>query len=498
VTTTFDSLLPLAVMSVSLLAGVLIFLAGEKRQVLRITLNIGAAVVKLALIGVIAMVVLDWREPEFRLALLPTLELVLRTDALSLLFSTLSAVLWLVTTIYAIAYLENSPNRARFFGFFSICVAATMGVASAGNLFTFFLFYELLTLATWPLVVHSGTTAAFQGGRTYLRYTLGGSAVFLFGIIWLYGLSGIQDFTVGGYLADLDSAHRGELQVIFVLLMVGMGVKAALVPLHSWLPKAMVAPAPVSALLHAVAVVKAGAFGLVRLVEDVYGPSFAHELGMDTVLAVVAAVTIVYGSVLALYQTDLKKRLAFSTVSQVSYIALGVAVGGAIATTGGMVHLVHQGLMKITLFFGAGIFAALLGVTRIDQLDGVGRRLPWSSGAFTVGALGMIGLPPIAGFVSKWHIGLGSVETGQTWVVGVLVTSTLLNAAYFLPILKRMWLHPVPESWPGGHAVSRAEVIGLVAPAVFTAALALAAGLLTGFTLSPLTWVIDVVEVYVP
>jgi NADH:ubiquinone oxidoreductase subunit 5 (chain L)/Multisubunit Na+/H+ antiporter, MnhA subunit len=162
VNTTFDSLLPLAVMSVSLLAGVLIFLAGEKRQVLRITLNIGAAVVKLALIGVIAMVVLDGREPEFRLALLPTLELVLRTDALSLLFSTLSAVLWLVTTIYAIAYLENSPNRARFFGFFSICVAATMGVASAGNLFTFFLFYELLTLATWPLVVHSGTTAAFQ------------------------------------------------------------------------------------------------------------------------------------------------------------------------------------------------------------------------------------------------------------------------------------------------------------------------------------------------
>lgn len=497
-TTTVDSILPLAVMSVSLLAGVLIFAAGEKRQVLRITLNIGAAVLKLVLIGVIAMLVLDGREPEFRLALLPTLELVLRTDALSLLFSTLSAVLWLVTTIYAIAYLENSPNRARFFGFFSLCVAATMGVASAGNLFTFFLFYELLTLATWPLVVHNGSKAAFKGGRTYLRYTLGGSAVFLFAIIWLYGLSGIQDFTVGGYLAEVDAARRGELQVIFVLLVIGMGVKAALFPLHGWLPKAMVAPAPVSALLHAVAVVKAGAFGLVRLVEDVYGPTFAHELGMDTVLAVIAAITIVYGSTLALFQVDLKKRLAFSTVSQVSYIVLGIAVGGAIATTGGMVHLVHQGLMKITLFFAAGIFATLLGVTRIDQLDGVGRRLPWTSAAFTVGALGMIGLPPIAGFISKWHIGLGAVDSGQLWVVGVLVTSTLLNAAYFLPILRRMWLAPRPDAWPGGHAVSRAEVIGLVAPAVLTAAMALAAGVLTGFTLSPLTWVIDVVEVYVP
>jgi len=498
VTAAVESFLPLGVMSVSLLAGVLIFLAGERRQALRITLNLGAAVLKLVLIGVIGVLVVNGREPEFRLALLPTLELVLRTDALSLLFSTLSAVLWLVTTVYAIAYLENSPNRARFFGFFSLCVAATMGVASAGNLFTFFLFYELLTLATWPLVVHTGTPAAFRGGRTYLRYTLSGSAVFLFAIIWLYGLSGIQDFTVGGYLAGIDPARHGELRVIFVLLMVGMGVKAALVPLHSWLPKAMVAPAPVSALLHAVAVVKAGAFGLVRLVEDVYGPSFAHDLGMDIVLAVAAAVTIIYGSTLALFQTDIKKRLAFSTVSQVSYIALGVAVGGAVATTGGMVHLVHQGLMKITLFFCAGIFGALLGVTRIDQLDGVGRRLPWSSLAFTVGALGMIGLPPIAGFVSKWHIGLGAVETGQIWVVGVLVTSTLLNAAYFLPLLKRIWLHPAPEVWPGGQPVTRPEVVGLVAPAVVTAAMALAAGLMTGYLLSPLTWVIDVVEVYVP
>ncbi|MDX5398276.1 MAG: monovalent cation/H+ antiporter subunit D family protein, partial [Actinomycetes bacterium] len=217
-----------------------------------------------------------------------------------------------------------------------------------------------------------------------------------------------------------------------------------------------------------------------------------------TVLAVIAAITIVYGSTLALFQVDLKKRLAFSTVSQVSYIVLGIAVGGAIATTGGMVHLVHQGLMKITLFFAAGIFATLLGVTRIDQLDGVGRRLPWTSAAFTVGALGMIGLPPIAGFISKWHIGLGAVDSGQLWVVGVLVTSTLLNAAYFLPLLRRMWLAPRADAWPGGHAVSRAEVIGLVAPAVLTAAMALAAGVLTGFTLSPLTWVIDVVEVYVP
>ncbi len=490
--------LPVVVVLVSLLAGLAIAVLGEQRQRLRTVLNLSAAVVKLALVLWIALLVAGGVVPEFRFALVPGFDLVLRADSLSVLFASLSAALWLVTTVYAIAYLQHYANRARFFGYFSICVTATMGIAMAGNLLTFFVFYELLTLATWPLVVHTGSRAALRAGRTYLQFTLGGSALFLIGLIWLYALAGPQDFIAGGSLQLLDLEAVTSMQAIFVLIAIGMGVKAALVPLHAWLPSAMVAPAPVSALLHAVAVVKAGAFGLVRLVEDVYGSALSGALGLSLALAIAASFTIVYGSVLALLQTDLKKRLAYSTVSQVSYIALGIAIGGPLATVGGMVHLVHQGVMKITMFFCAGIFATLLGVTRIVELDGLARRLPWSAAAFSVAALGMIGLPPMAGFVSKWYLGSGAVAMGQTWVVAVLVASTLLNAGYFLPLIARMWFRPAPERWTGGAQPSRWVVAGLVAPALATAGLTIAFGVLAGSTYSPLDWAIAIVREYLP
>ena len=490
--------LPLATVLVSALAGTLIFLLGEQRQFSRTVINLSAAVLKLLLVGLIGLLVFSGRTPEFRVALLPGLDLVLRADALSMLFATLSAVLWLVTTVYAIAYLERSPNRARFFGFFSLCVASTMGVAMAGNLLTFFIFYELLTLSTWPLVVHTGTAQAIASGRTYLRYTLSGSALFLVGLIWLYGLTGSQDFIAGGNLGEFLALNENALRIIFVLLVIGMGVKAALAPLHSWLPQAMVAPAPVSALLHAVAVVKAGAFGLVRLVEDVYGFELTHQLGVALPLAVLASFTILYGSMLALRQTDIKKRLAYSTVSQVSYITLGVAIGGPVATIGGLVHLVHQGLMKITLFFCAGIFAKLLGIKSIDQLNGVGRKLPWTSACFTVGALGMIGLPPVAGFISKWYLGAGAIAAGQHWVLAVLVASTLLNAAYFLPVIRRIWLSPAPARWPAEPQLRTIEKRAMIGSAVLTALFSLGVGVLAGHPLSPLSWVTGIVTEYFP
>jgi multicomponent Na+:H+ antiporter subunit D len=488
--------LPLMVVMVSALAAVGIFAAGEQRQRLRTVVNLSAAILKLMLVGLMGLFVVDGHIPEFRVALLPGLDLVLRADALSMLFATLSAVLWLVTTVYAVAYLERSADRARFFGFFSLCVTATMGIAMAGNLLTFFIFYELLTLTTWPLVVHHGTRAAFAGARSYLAHTLGASAVLLVGMVWLYSLTGAQDFIAGGSVGELNIEHPVQLRIVFALLVIGLGAKAALFPLHSWLPRAMVAPAPVSALLHAVAVVKAGAFGLVRLVDDIYGPELVAELGLGLPLAMLAGFTIIYGSVLALFQSDLKRRLAYSTVSQVSYIALGVGIGGTLATTGGVVHLVHQGVMKITLFFCAGIFANLLGVKKIEQLDGVGRRMPVSSACFTVAALGMIGLPPVAGFVSKWHLGAGAVAVGMEWVIAVLVASTLLNAAYFLPLLKRMWLHDPPAAWPAEARASRLEVSGMVGSACVTAGMALGMGLLAGHPLSPLSWVTAILRGY--
>ncbi len=485
-----DDLLPAAIVLSSLIPGLLIFVLDEERHILRTTLNMAGALLKLALVGWLIRGVYAGRVFESRLTLAPGLDLVLSADALSVLFVTLSTVLWLVTTVYAIGYLERSPHRSRFFGFFSLCVTATVGLALAGNLMTFVIFYEALTLATYPLVAHRGTPDAAHGARVYLAYTLGGGVLLFAGAVWLQSLAGPVVFTQGGMLSDLASEHSVELVAIFLLLLSGLGVKAALIPLHGWLPQAMVAPAPVSALLHAVAVVKAGAFGIVRVVYDVYGVVLANSLGLLAVLAVLASVTIMYGSLRALTQDGLKKRLAYSTVSQVSYIALGTSIFGPIATIGGVVHLVHQGIMKITLFFCAGNYAETLGVHRVSEMNGVGKRMPWTTLAFTVGALGMIGVPPVAGFVSKWYLGLGAAEAGSDWVLMLLVASSLLNAAYFFPILFRAWFKEPPVRWPGEHMTAgRLETAApLLWPPVVTAVLALAAGLFAAAPASPLEW----------
>ncbi len=485
----WDPLIPVLTVASSLVPGLIIFGLAEERVRLRTALNLIGALIKLALVGWMLWGVYHEHHYETRLALLPDLELVLRVGPLSLLFVTLSGVLWMVTTIYAIGYLENSPHRSRFFGFFSLCVTATVGVALAGNLITFLLFYELLTLVTYPLVVHRGTEEARRAGRTYLIYTIFGGSLLLLGTVWLYSLTGTLEFTPQGFLSDLDAEHRPTLIIIFSLLIAGLGVKAALVPLHGWLPQVMVAPAPVSALLHAVAVVKVGAFGIVRVVYDVFGIDFAIELGVTAPLAWLAATTIIYGSMRALFQDELKRRLAYSTVSQISYIILGVAIAGPIATIGGLVHLVHQGLMKVTLFFCAGNLAETLGIHKVSEMKGVGRRMPWTMAAFTIGALGMIGVPPIAGFISKWYLGLGALQADQDWVIIILVGSSLLNAAYFLPILHAAWFQKPPHSWPEDRDFGHKETAWtLLLPPLLTAAMALVAGLLATLPFSPLEW----------
>ncbi|MES9994220.1 MAG: proton-conducting transporter membrane subunit [Candidatus Thiodiazotropha sp.] len=483
--------LPVAILLSSFIPGVLIFFQPEERHRLRTLLNLLGAVVKMVLVGVLIWGVFHEQVFETRWAMAPGLEFVLHADALSVLFVSLSTLLWLVTTIYAIGYLEHTPHRSRFFGFFSLCVTATVGLALAGNLFTFVVFYELLTLATYPLIAHKGSPQALRGARIYLRYTLFGGLLLMIGAVWLHTLTGGVEFVEGGILDQYANLDQSTLRWIFLLLILGLGVKAALVPLHGWLPQAMVAPAPVSALLHAVAVVKAGAFGIVRVVYDVYGVEFAAELGVLTLLGVVAAITIIYGSVKALSQDHLKKRLAYSTVSQVSYIVLGTAILGPLATIGGLVHLVHQGVMKITLFFAAGNYAEALGIHQVSEMDGVGRRMPGTTLAFTIGALGMIGIPPVAGFISKWYLGLGAVEAGAAaWVLPVLITSSLLNAAYFLPILYRAWFKSQVTSWPADKTAGCARELPdpLLWPPLTTAALALLIGLFAAAPYSPLEW----------
>ncbi|GAB3059445.1 complex I subunit 5 family protein [Sediminivirga luteola] len=436
------SVIPYVMLLTSLLPGLLIFTLREEQHRLRIGLNLAGALAKIVLVVLLIPPVVAGSTLRASFSWAPGLDIVFTTDPFSLFFVALSSGLWLLTTIYAIGYLEDSPNRSRFFGFFSLCVTATVGIALAGNLLTFLIFYELLTLATYPLVAHRGTTKALRGARTYLAYTLSGGVILLLGVVWLTLLVGPVEFTAGGVdaVAELAAERPGTATAIGALLLAGMGVKAALFPLHGWLPIAMVAPAPVSALLHAVAVVKAGAFGIVRVVHDTYGPELSASLGLLPALAGVAGFTIVYGSVRALTQDDLKKRLAFSTVSQLSYVALGAALVAPMATTGALVHIVHQGIMKITLFFCAGLFAEVLGRHRISELDGAARRMPLTALVFTIAALGMIGLPPTAGFLSKWALGAGALDAGQPWVLGVLLMSTALNAAYFLPVIYRIWL----------------------------------------------------------
>lgn len=487
----FFSHLPLLILLSSLVPGLAIFLLKEDSHVLRTSLNLFGAVAKLGLVGLMIWGVFHERVSELRWQIAPGLEMVLHADALSVVFVTLSTVLWLVTTIYAIGYLEHSPHRSRFFGFFSLCVTATVGLALAGNLLTFVVFYELLTLATYPLVAHKGTPSAVRGARIYLTYTLGGGVLLLIGVVWLETIAGPIDFQQGGVLSTMTDLDPWVLRWIFLFMIIGLGVKAALFPLHGWLPQAMVAPAPVSALLHAVAVVKAGAFGIVRVVYDVYGVEYADALGLLQFLGAIAAFTIVYGSVKALSQDHLKRRLAYSTISQVSYIALGTAILGPLATIGGIVHLVHQGVMKITLFFAAGNYAETLGVNNVSEMDGIGRRMPATTLSFSIAALGMIGIPPIAGYISKWYLGLGALQAGDGyWVIPVLVASSLLNAAYFLPILYRAWFKPAPLTWPEETVhTGRWEMPGaLMWPPIITAILALLFGLFAAAPFSPLEW----------
>jgi multicomponent Na+:H+ antiporter subunit D len=487
--------LPFIIPFSSLLGGIILFFLKDEHRMARRRVNLVSALLKVGLVGYLIWGVNHGETYRFHFPLFKGFDLVLHADALSLLFVGLSATLWLVTTIYAVGYLEGSPNRRRFFGFFSLCVSATTGIALAGNLFTYLVFYELLTITTYPLVVHRGTPEALRAGRVYLAYTLTAGALLLLCMVGLSSIAGTAEFSPGGILAGVDPAHFGTLRLLFVLLVIGFGVKAAIVPFHGWLPVAMIAPAPVSALLHAVAVVKAGAFGIVRVVLDVYGIDFAKTLGAMPLLQAAAITTILYASVRALFQDDLKKRLAYSTVSQLSYITLGLTIGGVFGIMGGIVHLIHQGLMKITLFFCAGNLAEGLKISRVSQMNGVGRAMPATMAAFSIAALGMIGIPPMAGFITKWYLALGCLDTGQTWIIGVLILSSLLNAGYFLPPIYVAWFKH-PDTTPDEEHIARWKRIrwNLLMPPLVPALLLMLAGLLANMPFSPLYWTRLIVE----
>lgn len=370
------------------------------------------------------------------LPLLPGATLQFRADPLGLVFLILSSILWIATSAYSVGYLRTLrvSHETGYFAAFAVAASSAAGVALAANLVTFLVCYEVLTLATWPLVAHQRTRKALGGSRSYLAYTMLGGQLLLGAVVWAGTLAPGAGFTPGGFLAD--TAGDGSLRLLFGMFLIGVGVKAAVFPFHGWLPEAMVAPTPVSALLHAVAVVKAGAFGVLRLTGWVFGPELMQDLALGAPLAALAAGTILFASLRALGEDNLKRRLAYSTVSQLSYIVLGGALGTQLALAGAAFHIAAHGFLKITLFFCAGSVYAATGKDRISQLSGLGRTMPITFAAFAVGALGMAGIPLLPGFISKWNLALGGIAGGHLWAVFVLVASGLLNLAYYLPILR--------------------------------------------------------------
>ena len=368
-----------------------------------------------------------------------------RVEALGMLFALVAGLLWIVTSIYAIGYMRghNEKNLTRFFAAFAVSISCTMAIAFSENLFTLFLFYELLTLSTYPLVTHSGTTEAKRGGRVYLGILLGTSiGLFLLAILVTWLVSGSVTFTAGGVLAGkLDPAWAGLLYALFLF---GIG-KAALMPFHRWLPAAMVAPTPVSALLHAVAVVKAGVFTLLKVTIYIFGSDYILSNDVTGVLVWASAATILLASLVAMSKDNLKARLAYSTVSQLSYIALGAMLASKSGLIGASMHIAMHAFAKITLFFAAGAIFVATHKKLVSELNGLGRSMPITFGAFLIGALSIIGLPPFGGMWSKWYLGLGAVETGQLLLLAVLMISSLLNIAYLLPIPVRAFFSKPAE-----------------------------------------------------
>ncbi len=368
---------------------------------------------------------------------MPGITIAFRIEALGMLFALVAGLLWIVTSIYAIGYMRGlkEQNQTRFFAAFAVAISCVMGVAFAENLFTLFLFYELLTLSTYPLVTHSGTDEAKKGGRTYLGILLGTSiGLFLLGILITWFVADTITFQKGGVLAGkLDPAWAGLLYALFLF---GIG-KAAVMPFHRWLPAAMVAPTPVSALLHAVAVVKAGVFTLLKVTIYIFGSDFIVSNDVTGILIWVAAATMLLGSLTAMNKDNLKARLAYSTVSQLSYIALGAMLASKSGLIGASIHIAMHAFAKITLFFAAGSIYVVTSKKLVSEVNGLGRAMPVTFGAFFIGAISIIGLPPFGGMWSKWYLALGTIETGQMILLGVLMLSSLLNVSYLLPISMR-------------------------------------------------------------
>jgi multicomponent Na+:H+ antiporter subunit D len=442
---TIYSAKPLIAILVSLL--VVPILISSKSDNLREAWTFGAAILKFLVVASMAPLVLSGVQIHYTLfEVMPSLAIAFKVDSFGLLFALVSTPLWIVTSAYSIGYMRTlkEHSQTRYYCFFALSLSATVGVAFSANLLTLYLFYEMLSFATYPLVTHHQDQEARSSGRKYLLYILGSSIAFVLpAMLFIYAKTGTFEFVPQGFLGD----HFSQTALLILLLMFVFGfAKAGIMPFHSWLPAAMVAPTPVSALLHAVAVVKVGVFCVARVITGVFGTDLLLSTNLNTVICYIASFTIIAASLIALSQDGLKRRLAFSTIGQLSYIVLGVALLSPLSVTGGVLHIAMHAFGKITLFFCAGAIYAASGIKNISDMVGIGKRMPITMGCFLIGALSVIGLPPCGGFISKWYLVLGTLEAGKLFFLFVLLASSLLNVAYFLPIVYRAFFCTTEES----------------------------------------------------
>ena len=468
-------MIPISLIVLIPFLGAIGVVATRKSPTLRNGVLISAGLINLVLLANLVLNLSDYSQPQILFHTLPGLNIAFQVEPLGVIFALTAGVLWPITSIYAIGYLNagNDQHQTRFHALFCVAIGSAMGIAFAENLFTLFLFYETLTFSTWPLVTHSRTEKAVAAGRVYLGVLLTTSLLlFLLAIVLVGNYGESLSFTPGGVLGDVSPVLTGVLLVLFLF---GIG-KAALMPFHRWLPNAMVAPAPVSALLHAVAVVKAGVFSILKVSVYIFGFDLLNALELRDVLIWIPAITILLASAIAMRQDDLKARLAYSTVSQLSYIVLGALMANELALLGSGLHITMHAFGKITLFFCAGAIMVIAGRNKVSDLNGLGKSMPWTFGAFLIASLSIAGLPPAGGLWSKWYLALGALELDQILLLTVLMISSLLNLFYLTAIPFRAFFIPSSED----RSVSERNRIMLVAPLVLTAAVSVTLFFLAG------------------
>ncbi|HJR76773.1 MAG TPA: monovalent cation/H+ antiporter subunit D family protein [Nitrospiraceae bacterium] len=461
-----ESVAPVLAVAVSLVGSALIVLTRAWPNI-REGCSVVAGLLKFVIVLTMVPAILDGKTIRYTLlSLAPGIPILdFRVDALGLLFAATASFLWILTTFYSIGYMRSLREHAqtRYYFCFALTMSATLGVAFSSNLVTLYIFYELISFSTYPLVAHKETDEAFDKGNKYVFYLLMTSKGLLLASFMTYALTGSLDFKPNGMFSP--GTNPTLVTITYFLFLIGIG-KAAIMPFHAWLPAAMVAPTPVSALLHAVAVVNTGIFCILRIMFHVFGVDLMKELDLGVITAVIACITIIMGSLYALTRDNLKALLAYSTISQLSYMVLGGALLTPAGMASGIIHIANHALGKITLFLCVGSIYVAAHKTKVSELNGVARQMPFTMVAFTLGALSLIAIPPLGGFITKWYLTLGSIEAGEYPIVAVLIVSTILNACYFIPIVYAAFFRELP---PGEKAERKEAPTAMVVPLALTA-----------------------------